>query len=89
MSNDCLANITGASKRYGKTVALDGLDLQVRSGEAASTTRAEWSREDDSDFSVARTSAAGFRFGDVVWKIAAEPGSTPQYRRDDAGGCAV
>src|ERR1041384_6055416 len=33
MGNDCLANITGASKRYGKTVALDGLDLQVRPGE--------------------------------------------------------
>jgi ABC-2 type transport system ATP-binding protein len=33
MSNDCLANITGVSKRYGTTVALDGLDLQVKPGE--------------------------------------------------------
>jgi len=33
MNNDCLANITGVSKRYGTTVALDGLDLQVRPGE--------------------------------------------------------
>jgi len=33
MSNDCLANITEASKRYGKTVALNGLDLQVWPGE--------------------------------------------------------
>ena len=33
MRNDCLANIAGASKRYGTTVALDGLDLQVRPGE--------------------------------------------------------
>ncbi len=33
MTNDCLANITGVSKRYGKTMALDGLDLQVRPGE--------------------------------------------------------
>ena len=33
MSNDCLANITEASKRYCKTVALNGLDLQVWPGE--------------------------------------------------------
>ncbi len=33
MNNDCLAELTGVNKRFGKTVALDGLDLQVRSGE--------------------------------------------------------
>jgi ABC-2 type transport system ATP-binding protein len=33
MNNDCLAELAGVSKRFGKTVALDGLDLQVRSGE--------------------------------------------------------
>jgi ABC-2 type transport system ATP-binding protein len=33
MTNDCLAAITAAQKRYGKTVALDGLDLEVRRGE--------------------------------------------------------
>lgn len=33
MTNDCLAAITAAHKRYGKTVALDGLDLEVRRGE--------------------------------------------------------
>ena len=30
---DCLADLSGVSKRFGKTVALDGLDLQVRPGE--------------------------------------------------------
>jgi ABC-2 type transport system ATP-binding protein len=33
MNNDCLAELAGVSKRFGKTVALDGLDLQVRRGE--------------------------------------------------------
>jgi ABC-2 type transport system ATP-binding protein len=33
MSNDCLAELSGVSKRYGSVVALDGMDLQVRSGE--------------------------------------------------------
>src|SRR6185295_7413296 len=30
---DCLAELSGVSKRFGKTVALDGLDLEVMSGE--------------------------------------------------------
>lgn len=29
----CLAELSRVSKRFGKTVALDGLDLQVRGGE--------------------------------------------------------
>ena len=33
MNNDCLAELSGVTKRFGKTVALDGLDLQVRGGE--------------------------------------------------------
>jgi ABC-2 type transport system ATP-binding protein len=33
MNNDCLAELSGVSKRFGKIVALDGLDLQVRRGE--------------------------------------------------------
>ena len=33
MTNDCLATITAAHKRYGSTLALDGLDLEVRRGE--------------------------------------------------------
>lgn len=33
MINDCLAELSGVSKRFGKTVALDGLDLQVRQRE--------------------------------------------------------
>ena len=33
MQNDYLASITAVSKRYGNTVALDGLDLEVRRGE--------------------------------------------------------
>ena len=33
MNNNCLAELSGVSKRFGKTVALDGLDLQVRSVE--------------------------------------------------------
>jgi len=33
MSNDCLAELSGVSKRFGKTVALDGLDLQLQRGE--------------------------------------------------------
>ena len=33
MTQDCLAELSGASKRFGKVVALDGLDLQVRRGE--------------------------------------------------------
>jgi ABC-type multidrug transport system ATPase subunit len=33
MSSDYLAELSGVYKRYGATVALDGLDLQVRSGE--------------------------------------------------------
>ena len=30
MTQDCLAELSGVSKRFGKIVALDGLDLQVR-----------------------------------------------------------
>jgi ABC-2 type transport system ATP-binding protein len=33
MNNDCLAELLGVSKRFGKIVALDGLDLKVRRGE--------------------------------------------------------
>ena len=33
MRQDCLAELSGVSKRFGKVVALDGLDLQVRRGE--------------------------------------------------------
>ena len=33
MQNGSLAQLSGAHKRYGKTVALDGLDLKVREGE--------------------------------------------------------
>ena len=33
MNNDCLAELSGVSKRYGSIAALDGLDLQVRRGE--------------------------------------------------------
>ena len=33
MNNDCLAELSGVSKRFGKLVALDGLDLKVRRGE--------------------------------------------------------
>jgi ABC-2 type transport system ATP-binding protein len=33
MSNEYWAELSGVRKRFGKTVALDGLDLQVRAGE--------------------------------------------------------
>jgi ABC-2 type transport system ATP-binding protein len=33
MTQDSLAELSGVSKRFGKVVALDGLDLQVRRGE--------------------------------------------------------
>jgi ABC-2 type transport system ATP-binding protein len=33
MTQDCLAELSAVSKRFGKVVALDGLDLQVRRGE--------------------------------------------------------
>jgi ABC-2 type transport system ATP-binding protein len=33
MNADCLAELSGVSKRFGKIMALDGLDLQVRRGE--------------------------------------------------------
>src|SRR6202048_1296598 len=33
MTQDCLAELSGVSKRFGKIVALDGLDLRVRRGE--------------------------------------------------------
>jgi ABC-2 type transport system ATP-binding protein len=33
MNTDCLAELSGVSKRFGKVVALDGLNLQVRPGE--------------------------------------------------------
>jgi len=33
MNHECLAELAGVSKRFGKTVALDGLDLQIRPGE--------------------------------------------------------
>jgi ABC-type multidrug transport system ATPase subunit len=33
MSNDCLAELSGVTKCFGKITALDGLDLQVRPGE--------------------------------------------------------
>ena len=32
-SNECLAELSGVSKRFGKVVALDGLELQVRPAE--------------------------------------------------------
>lgn len=33
MNNDCVAELSGVSKRFGKIAALDGLDLEVRPGE--------------------------------------------------------
>jgi ABC-2 type transport system ATP-binding protein len=33
MTNNCIAELRGVSKRFGKIVALDGLDLQVAPGE--------------------------------------------------------
>jgi ABC-2 type transport system ATP-binding protein len=33
MTNDCLAELSGVKKRFGKVQALDGVDLEVRSGE--------------------------------------------------------
>src|ERR1035438_3355991 len=33
MNSDCVAGLAGVSKKFGKTVALDGLDLEVRRGE--------------------------------------------------------
>jgi ABC-2 type transport system ATP-binding protein len=33
MNNDCLAELSGVSKRFGKIVALDALDLEVQRGE--------------------------------------------------------
>src|SRR5258706_3000983 len=33
MNAECLAELSGVSKRFGKIVALDGLDLEVRRGE--------------------------------------------------------
>jgi len=33
MKHECLAELNGVSKRFGKIVALDGLNLQIRSGE--------------------------------------------------------
>lgn len=33
MDNGCLAELAGVHKRYGKTVALDGVDMRVREGE--------------------------------------------------------
>ncbi len=33
MTNDCLAELSGVSKRFGSVVALDGIDLQVRPAE--------------------------------------------------------
>jgi ABC-2 type transport system ATP-binding protein len=33
MNTDCLAELSGVSKRFGSIVALDGIDLQVRPGE--------------------------------------------------------
>ena len=33
MKHECWAELTGVSKRFGKIVALDGLDLQIHPGE--------------------------------------------------------
>jgi ABC-type multidrug transport system ATPase subunit len=33
MNTNCVARLTGVSKKFGKTVALDGLDIEVRRGE--------------------------------------------------------
>src|SRR5580693_4182001 len=33
MTNDCLAELSGVKKRFGKVQALDGVDLEVRRGE--------------------------------------------------------
>ena len=33
MNNDCLAELSGVSKRFDNVIALDGIDLQVRRGE--------------------------------------------------------
>ncbi|HEY1465166.1 MAG TPA: ABC transporter ATP-binding protein [Terriglobales bacterium] len=33
MKHECLAELNGVSKRFGKVVALDGLNLQIRAGE--------------------------------------------------------
>lgn len=33
MNSDCVAGLAGVSKKFGKAIALDGLDLEVRRGE--------------------------------------------------------
>jgi ABC-type multidrug transport system ATPase subunit len=33
MKRECLAELTDVRKRFGRVVALDGLDLEIRSGQ--------------------------------------------------------
>jgi ABC-2 type transport system ATP-binding protein len=42
MKNDCLAELSGVSKRFGKIVALNGLDLEVRRGELLAVLGPNW-----------------------------------------------
>jgi hypothetical protein len=57
----------GLTKRYGRMVALDGLDLEVRTGEVHAF-RAERRRQDDDHPHPVWPVAQGRRRGQPAWR---------------------
>ena len=57
---------TGLSKRYGETLALDGLDLRVQPGEVYGYLGPERRRQDDDDPAAARAAPSDGRAGGAV-----------------------
>ena len=77
---------TGVHKRYGKTVALAGLDLEVRARRAAGGSRSERRRQVHGDLAVARAARARRGRGAAARRLAARRRNPAPRRRDDAGG---
>ena len=87
MNNESLAELSGVSKRYGKVVALDGMELQVRPAELL-CSGTEWRGETYGDFPDARTAKARRRHRAPVQPVSLEPCEPAAHRSDDAGGRA-
>ncbi len=83
-----IAELAHVTKRYGKTVALDGLEPRGAPRRAARGARAERRRQVDGDRPLARHAGARRRRGARHGRLAARRPQPPRRGRHDAGGRA-
>ena len=83
-----VAALAGVHKRYGKTVALAGLDLDVRRGELLAVLGPNGAGKSTAISLLARAARARRGRGPAARPLAARRREPPPRRRDDAGGRA-